>query len=236
MEFGGDNMNEAPDVAAIVEIFSNSARVKMVDMLMDGRAHTVNELALAAKITPQTATYHLQKMVGLNWLKLEKYGRFHYYTLIRSDVATLFETLSPVAPEKKVASLNKSLKYKKLYFCRTCYDHVAGRIGVAITDKLIENGAIALESANFNVTQSGRTFLSSTFNLNLDELMKKKRAFCKPCLDWSERKDHVGGAVGHGILTFLLDHEYLVRGKDARALAVTDSGHDFLEQRLQLSI
>ena len=78
MEFGGDNMNEAPDVAAIVEIFSNSARVKMVDMLMDGRAHTVNELALAAKITPQTATYHLQKMVGLNWLKLEKYGRFHY--------------------------------------------------------------------------------------------------------------------------------------------------------------
>lgn len=167
MEFGGDNMNEAPDVAAIVEIFSNSARVKMVDMLMDGRAHTVNELALAAKITPQTATYHLQKMVGLNWLKLEKYGRFHYYTLIRSDVATLFETLSPVAPEKKVASLNKSLKYKKLYYCRTCYDHVAGRIGVAITDKLIENGAIALESANFNVTQSGRTFLSSTFNLNL---------------------------------------------------------------------
>lgn len=228
-------MNEMPDVSAVVEIFSNKARMTIIDELMDGRAHTVNELANAAKITPQTATYHLQKMEVLEWVKLEVYGRFHYYTLIKPEVASLFESLSPHSPSKKVASLGKSIRYKKLYYCRTCYDHLAGKVGVDITTKLIENGSLVLEDNNyFSITPYGNKFLTKTFNLDLNMLSKKKKAFCKPCLDWSERKDHIGGAIGNGILQYLCGKSYLIRGSEQRVLSLTSEGNMFLNNQLGL--
>ena len=229
-------MREMPDVSAVISIFSNVARMKIIDELMDGRAHTVNELALAAKITPQTVTYHLGKMTILGWVELKKYGRFHYYSLIRSDIAALFENLSPHAPAKPIKSLRKTLRYQKMYYCRTCYDHVAGEIGVKITDSLIDNELItaATDTKSYEITSAGRTFLANVFDLAA--LAKKKRVFCKPCLDWSERRDHVAGAVGNGILEFLVKHDYLQRGEEQRLLNMTDNGAHFLKAQLGIEI
>ncbi|GEL15024.1 ArsR/SmtB family transcription factor [Pediococcus cellicola] len=229
-------MNKLPDVSLIAEVFSNKTRVAVLDALMDGCAHTVNELSTLAKITPQTVDYHLQKLLLLNWIKLEKYGRFHYYSLISKDVASVLENLSPLAPSKKISTFNDNKSYKRIYYGRTCYDHLAGKLGVGLTQTFLNNNVIIEKNNDFLVTTSGSNYLQKNFNLNLAQLSQKKRAFCKPCLDWSERKDHIAGAVGNAIFISLLKREFVIKSENSRAVELTRKGEIFLNDTIGLNL
>lgn len=162
---------------------------------MAGRALTAGELAYSARIAPQTASVHLGKLVGAGLLELEKQGRHRYFGLASPEVAEMLEGLMAVAVNGPPRYRHPSPSDEALRQARTCYDHLAGRLGVALTDALFSRGHIVLDDDGGQVTADGTRFFRE-FGLNLTVTASQRRRFCRPCPDWSERRRHLGGTVG----------------------------------------
>ena len=229
-------MDKYPEVKQIAMLFSDPTRSHIVDVLMDGRAHTLTEIATTVHVTPQTTTYHLQGLMGQNLVTMEKAGRFHYFSLASDAVASVFETLSGVAPSTPTSAYAEKRKFAQIDYCRTCYDHLAGQVGVTITDQLLRRAYLERLGNAYAVTAAGRNFFEEQFALDLNELSKLKRRTTTACLDWSERRHHLGGALGHGIFQYLLAHDYVFRGKVPRSVELTAAGKIFLQQALGIAI
>src|SRR5690349_9867950 len=188
-------MTTAPSIAEIAALVGDPARANMLLALMDGRALTASELAYAARIAPPTASGHLGKLVGARLLALEKQGRHRYFRLASPAVADLLEGLMALAVDGAPRYRPSSCGDEALRRARTCYDHLAGRLGVALADTLLSRGHVVLDEDAGQITADGGRFFDE-FGLDLACAESRRRRFCRPCLDWSERRRHLGGAVG----------------------------------------
>jgi DNA-binding transcriptional ArsR family regulator len=224
---GADGAVKSPMVAAanlveVAALVGDTARATILAALMGGQALTGSELAYLAHVSRPTASEHLLKLVEARLVAVTKQGRYRYYRIASPLVARMLESIIAVAAiEVPTRYQPRSIRDDALRFARTCYDHLAGQVGVAIADALVRNGHIVLTEDGGEVTDAGARFLTE-FGANLRP--RGKRIFCRPCLDWSERRYHVAGLVGAEIWRRCLDSGWLIRERDSRALRLTAAG------------
>jgi DNA-binding transcriptional ArsR family regulator len=229
-------VNGLSEVAALM---GDPARAAMLSLLMDGRAHTASELALAAGITAQTASGHLARMVDANLLSARAQGRNRFYRLASGDVAHAMESLMALAGTRAPpASVTAAWRRDPdLRFCRTCYDHLAGQIGLAVTDSLTQHGHLEPKGArDWSLTSSGETFCT---RLGVDLAGAKAahtRHFARQCLDWSERRPHISGALGSAIADTFFKKGWAERMRRGRTVRLTDSGRRALSSHFGTSL
>ncbi|HEV2180646.1 MAG TPA: helix-turn-helix transcriptional regulator [Gemmatimonadaceae bacterium] len=207
------------------------ARASMLYCLVDGRARTSTELALVAGVSPSTASVHLHKLEAEHLTRVQVQGKHRYYSLNGPEVADVLEALSVLAgaPRREFVPTTPD----HLRAARTCYDHMAGALGVAIHDRLTELAWIARSDGaeSYDVTPTGATGLTS-LGVDVEAARALRRRFAFACLDWSERRSHVGGAIGAALLTLALARKWVARDRQSRALLVTGIGHRHLQQQL----
>ena len=215
-------MNADANLAPVAALIGDPARANMMMALMDGRALTAKELAYAARISPPTASAHLAKLRDLSLVAVEPQGRNRYYRIASPLVAQMIESvalLTPISIRKPpVARAAKGLR-----LARTCYDHVAGLLGVAISDRLQGESHVVIADGGGMVTARGERFLAS-LGIAAAEPVGTRPVFCRPCLDWTERRHHLAGALGAAICAHCLARGWIERHRDSRALRVTSSG------------
>lgn len=216
------NMASGNTIAEVAHLIGDVARANMLGALMGGQALTAGELARHAGVTPQTASGHLGKLTEARLLAVERQGRHRYYRLASPDVAQGIHALSILAVAGPKRHHPIGPKDAALRFARTCYDHMAGRLALALAESLVREGHMILSDGVGLVTNEGRRFFSD-FGLDI-ETLRARRPLCRTCLDWSERRHHIAGQLGAALLESALDRRWLVRAPESRALRITRSG------------
>ncbi len=227
--------------ARTAALIGDPARANMLAALMDGRALTARELAEAAGVTAQTASGHLAQLTGAGLLAMERQGRHRYHRLASSAVAQMLESIMAVAaggaaPARPVRVGPRDAALRR---ARTCYDHLAGQLAVAIAERMTERGQIELSPDGGVITAAGTDFLRG---LGVDVAAASARAarrgggqsgggrlFCRPCLDWSERRPHIAGAIGAALCATCFARGWIRRIEGTRAVAVTPAGRAALD-------
>ncbi len=227
-------MVAAANLVELAALVGDTARATMLNALMGGQSLTATELAYCANVSRSTASSHLGKLVAARLLTVTRSRRFSYYRIASPLVATMLESMKVVAaievpPRRQPRSANDDA----LHFARSCYDHLAGQVGVAVTDALVAMGHIVLTDEGGEVTASGARFLSA---FSVDLTPRTRRIFCQPCLDWSERRYHLKGLVGARILDRLLELGWLKCVPGSRALRLTSFGRAGLSETFQIEI
>jgi DNA-binding transcriptional ArsR family regulator len=212
-----------PHVAEIANLVGDPARANILLALMDNRALTAGELAHAARVSPQTTSSHLVKLTNAKLLQVTQQGRHRHYRLASPLVAQMLETVMVVAGNRLSRLRPLTRASEELRTARRCYDHLAGRLGVACAEALTARGFIILEPEGSQLTPCGMDFLDK-LGLKIHSLPRARRMFCRPCLDWSERRYHLAGRLGALFLGFCLDRQWLERRSDSRALRITQLG------------
>ncbi|WP_339184321.1 winged helix-turn-helix domain-containing protein [Oceanobacillus sp. FSL W7-1293] len=223
-------MGSRPDFSYVAKLMADSSRAAMLEALLDLDGLPASELAKRANVSLQTASSHLAKLVEGNLLRVEKHGRHRYFRIANAEVAQAIEMLTVIAPSAQVNSLKDFSRSEKIQIARTCYDHLAGKLGVLITETLVEKEYVVEDQDVFIVTKAGEEFFNS-FKIDLNSLRQKRRHFARKCLDWSERRYHLAGALGNAILLQLFDLGWIER-LPGRAVKVTDTGIKGLEESL----
>lgn len=193
----------------------------MLTALMDGRALSANELALTAGVTPQTASGHLTKLTTADLLKVEQQGRHRYFRLSGADVAQVIEMLMGLAQRTGAVGVRAGPRDEALRTARRCYDHLAGEMGVALFDGLRRRG-ILTDGDRPDLTDHGRTCFAE-FDIDVDAIERARRPLCRVCLDWSERRPHLGGALGATMLQVMTARRWIVSGQ-GRVLVFSSHG------------
>jgi DNA-binding transcriptional ArsR family regulator len=199
-------MHDGPLIASVAALLGDPARANMMTALMDGRALTASELAEAAGVTLQTTSGHLSKLIEANLLKAEKQGRHRYFRLSDADVALVMERLMALAQRTGAVRIRPGPRDTALRFARICYDHLAGELAVDLTATLFQRRIIAGDT-DPRLTAKGRGFFSE-IGIDTGPLEQGRRRICRTCLDWSERKVHLSGALGAAILRDVLDRRW----------------------------
>lgn len=212
-------------VARIGTLVGEPARAGMLLALMDGRALTARELATAAHVTPATASRHLGLLVEAGLLRVNPQGRHRYHQLASAEVARLLEGIMQLAlVQPRPTSLVTGPRDATLRFARSCYDHLAGRLAVALADRLVEQGAVLIEDDTAVVTDRAAAALQD-LGLQLPDLRATgKRPPCRPCLDWGERRMHLAGRLGALLCAHCLGQGWLLRKSKSRALELSPAG------------
>lgn len=226
-----------PHVAKIAALIGDPARANILKALMDGRARTAKELAQIAGVSPQTTSGHLAKLSEGGLLGLAKQGRHRYYHLANAQVATAIESLMALAGEQPLPKHHHHTRVAgALRAARTCYDHIAGRLGVCLFDQLVARGCLLPSGASdedFVVTAAGRQ-LFAALQIDVDRLAGGQRRFARACLDWSERSPHLAGSLGAALAKRCFDLGWLERRRDSRAVSLTRAGAAGLAQHFDL--
>lgn len=228
-------MQANPNVAIIAALVSEASRAAILTVLLDGRFHSASELAYMARIKPQTASFHLAKLIDANVVAVEKQGRHRYFAIGDQEVARVMESLLSIAPPVTVKSLRQSSQDKALRYARTCYDHLAGNVGVQLTHALLNSGILLEEEDRYTVTEHGEKFFAD-FGVDLNEAATKRRLFSHQCLDWSERRRHLAGALGNALLERVLELDWVRRLPGTRAVQVTNKGKAGFEEVFSLDL
>ncbi len=210
-------------IAEIGALVGDTARANILAALMGGQALTASELAFRAGVTAQTTSGHLAKLTEARLLSLTRQGRHRYFRLASPLVGRMLEVMA-------VASVQGPPRYRPpsriddaLRQARTCYDHLAGRLGVALADALIARGHVVLSEDGGVMTRRGERFFAK-WGIDLAAAASQKRCFCRPCLDWSERRPHIAGALGARLAERCFELDWVQRREDSRALTITRRG------------
>jgi DNA-binding transcriptional ArsR family regulator len=241
------------DVAAVAELFADASRARIVSALADGRALPASVLAAEAGVAPSTCSEHLRKLVDGGLLRVEASGRHRYYALADDRVAAALEALSVVAPQRPVRSLRESTRAAALRRARSCYDHLAGQAGVAVTEALISSGALARTDGRRGAERGGDVLsapvamhpyrlgpeaarIFARLGVDVEEAAAGRRPLLRFCVDWTEQRHHLAGALGSAVLTALEGNDWVRREPGRRSLAVTDAGRAGLERALGIAV
>lgn len=227
-------MNVYPNIASVAKLIAEPTRAIILDSLMNGQALPASELAYLAKVSHPTMSAHLTKLVEGNLLLVEHHGRHRYFRLASEEVAEVLEKLGTIALPVQVRSLRQSDQLKQVRHARTCYDHLAGELGVRIADSLMERDILHVKEGEFVVTERGKEWFSQ-FGINLGESEKKRRAFAKPCLDWSERRYHISGWLGAAIARRFFELDWTIR-EENRAVRLTSKGREGLREHFGIEL
>jgi DNA-binding transcriptional ArsR family regulator len=225
------------DIAAVAALMADRARAAMLTALLDGRPLAAGELARIAGVTAQTASAHLAKLREGGLITVVKQGRHRYFRLQGHEVAHVIEALGQISPPIEVRSLKQSKQAAALQEARTCYDHLAGQTGAAFFAALLDGGLIELiesdgnepyEESSYEVTAKGEERLPD-LEIDLARLRAARRRFAGHCLDWTERRPHLNGALGAALTRRMIEMGWFVRGRARRSLVLTDDGRTGLQ-------
>jgi DNA-binding transcriptional ArsR family regulator len=222
-------------IAEIAALAGDPARANILTALLDGRAMTATELAYAARVTPQTTSAHLAKLVEAGLITATPSGRHRYFRLASSRVAQMLESIVAVAGDNRPRFKPLSRLALQLRAARVCYDHLAGQLGVRIADAMTARGYLVLEDDGGRITEAGTRFL---WDLGIDTRIagKGRRHLCRACLDWTERRPHIGGAIGAALTERWLALGWVARAKDSRAVTVTPTGEHGFRDSLGMTL
>jgi DNA-binding transcriptional ArsR family regulator len=219
------------DLAAVGALLAEPARAKVLLALVDGRSLAASVLASEAGVAPSTASHHLARLVDAGLISVASRGRHRYYTLAGAQVAQLIEAVARVAPAQPITSLRQGTRSHALRYARRCYDHLAGRLGVAVTDALQEHGSIlASDGVGYTVTTRGASTLT---DLGVDT---HAGDVVRSCLDWTEQRNHIAGELGGALMSRMLELGWLARHERTRALHLTDAGRTNLPVQLGVQL
>jgi DNA-binding transcriptional ArsR family regulator len=221
-------------MAAVAALVGDTARARMLDALADGRALAAGELAYTASVTPPTASAHLARLVDGGLLKVIQQGRHRYYRLASSRVGDMVEQIM------LVADLDGPPRYRPhgprdddFAMARSCYDHFAGRLGVAIADAMVEHDYIVLDDEAGAVTSKGSFFLTQ---FGIEQQTSGRRVFCRPCIDRTERRPHLAGRLGAMLACKCFDLGWTERTRDSRAVKITAKGRGGLRETFGIEV
>ena len=218
-------MADSPYIAEAAALIGNPARANILIALLDGRARTATELGVAAGVAASTTSGHLARLHEGRLVSMISSGRHRYYHLASPAVATILESLMAVASDGPPRHRPKSTRAEAMARARTCYDHLAGKLGVALADSLAHRKLILLSEEEAVITDSGGAFLRE-IGIDPEKRTAPRRALCRACLDWSERRWHIGGAIGAAIADRCFDLGWTARQPDSRAVTITSSGEE----------
>jgi DNA-binding transcriptional ArsR family regulator len=208
-------------------------RAKMLWNLLDGRAYTASELAVVADVSPTAASNHLAKLREADLVKVETQGRHRYFSFSKPEVAYAVESLASLASDKDTET--KTETQNGIKYCRTCYDHLAGLVGVRITEALENKKIISASGGHYMVTKKGWAWLED-FGIIEEALSNKRRAVTRQCLDWSERRPHLAGQLGAALLEKMLEKKWFRKMKFSRELIVTSKGSQEIYELLKIEV
>jgi DNA-binding transcriptional ArsR family regulator len=219
------------DIAPVAALMADPARASMLGAMLGGQPLAAGELSQIAGVSPATASAHLAKLLDGGMVAVTKQGRHRYYSLAGHQIATVLEIIAEISPVKPVRSLRQSREADALAQARTCYDHLAGRAGVALFDALLRQqvltGSGTGTDAAYQATDHGADKLAE-FGVDVAKVSRSRRKFAGACLDWTQRRPHLNGALGAAMTTRLLDLGWIERGPSKRAVRVTGPGRDGL--------
>jgi DNA-binding transcriptional ArsR family regulator len=228
-------MTEDVRMAEVAALIGDPARANILAALMGGQALTATELVGAAGVSPQTTSGHLGKLTDGRLIACVKQGRHRYYRIATPRVAEMLEGIMAVVADSPPRHRPPSKLDDAMRHARTCYDHFAGKLGVGLTDTLRTRGHLLLADEGGEITDDGVVFLQE-FGVDLAEARRRRRVFCRPCLDWTERRPHLGGSIGAALAQRCFDLKWLQRMRDSRALTVTPAGRRGLSDTFGLSL
>jgi DNA-binding transcriptional ArsR family regulator len=223
------------DVAAAAALLAEPARAALVLAVMDDGPLPASELAGRAGIAPSTASEHLARLVAGGFLATSKSGRHRYYRLGDPAIAEAVEALAIVAPQPPVRSLREATRSELLRYARTCYDHLAGHVGVALAHALERDGAVESRDGTYRLGRNADEWLSA-LGIDLSDLQRQRRPLVRGCLDWSERELHIAGALGAALTARLFDLDWIRRRDGNRSVALTKHGRAALERELGVDL
>ncbi len=223
-------MSVNQNLAATAALLGEDSRAAMIAALMDGRALTARELAIGAGVTPQTASFHLGKLCAGGLLTMLRQGRHNYYRMAGEDVVAAVRALQVIAPTAEA----RPVKLDDARLARTCYKHLAGRLGVAVAEALEARDLLCRDGDDFALTGAGEDFFTE-LGIAPDSLRRGRRQFARQCLDWSERRPHLGGALGAALLDQFLARKWLRRVPGSRAVRLSKAGAAQLQERLGIT-
>ncbi|HTQ15328.1 MAG TPA: helix-turn-helix transcriptional regulator [Rhizomicrobium sp.] len=214
-------LKDGPSIAPVAALAGDPARANMLSALLAGKALTAAELAAEAGVTAQTASSHLAKLAGGGLIAGVKQGRHRYFRLADEDVAEMLETMMGVAARAGHLRARTGPNDPGMRKARVCYDHLAGEMGVALFDGLVQAGVLAPRGDR--LTRTGADFLSG-FGIDMPALAAARRPLCKTCLDWSQRRFHLAGGLGAALLSRFYDLGWARRDRASRAVIFTSQG------------
>jgi DNA-binding transcriptional ArsR family regulator len=216
-------------IAPVASLLADPARVSILFALSDGREISASELALTAGIAAPTASAHLTKLVEGGLVGVRPEGRHRYYRLARPELIPAMEALAVLAPPAAPRTHRQARIGRAVRAARTCYDHLAGRLGVGLTGSLVDRGALRPAGGQFEVTPEGDRLLKD-LGVDVEAARARRRAFAPACLDWSERVPHLAGSLGAALLARLFDLGWIERTPGSRAVRVTREGGQSLSR------
>jgi DNA-binding transcriptional ArsR family regulator len=222
--------HDVPDLAAVAAVLGDRTRAAMLSALMSGRPHTATELARAAGVTKQTASSHLARLLDTRIVDVDAVGRHRHYRLAGRGVATTIEGLMRLARRAGAVLPRSGPSDPALHRARVCYDHLAGEIGVRLYDGWMQVGHISMQDRALLLTEPGARFFAR-LGIDVEALRGLRRPLCLSCVDWSERRHHLAGALGAAILDQCLSRGWARRHRGSRAVSVTAAGERALLSR-----
>jgi DNA-binding transcriptional ArsR family regulator len=226
---------DAHNLSKAGALIGDSSRAAMLWSLMGGEARPASELAMLANVSPQTASNHLKLLVESGFLRVEALGRNKFYRLGGRPVAMALESLAGAVQGKNVSPGLAQQAAPELVFARTCYDHLAGELGVVILARLQRMDYLRQHGRDYRLTSDGGKFFS-ILGIDLKHAQARRRRFAYACLDWSHRVPHLGGALAAALLDWMFHGRLLVRRKASRALRLTDAGQNFLHRTFSIRL
>jgi DNA-binding transcriptional ArsR family regulator len=223
-------------VAGIAAAIGEPARARMLYCLLDGHARTSTELAIVGEVSPSTASVHLARLKEQRLVKVLSQGKHRYYSLEGESVARALEALTVIAGGTRQKFVPGTPPH--LRSARTCYDHMAGLLAVTLRDRFEKLNWLAsgsIEADAYDLTEEGRKAIVA-LGIDIDAVRSLRRRFAYACVDWSERRPHIGGALGHAILQFALNQKWFLQDLDSRALTLTALGRRQMQARFGLKI
>lgn len=223
------------DIAGIAQLIGDHSRAAMLLELMGGRSLRASELAACAGVSRATASFHLGRLLDAEILQVHSQGRGRLYSLAGDEVAQAIEALQRIAPRHEARSLATVSRAHALAHARFCYDHLAGVLAIQIADALTARKLIELRDDTFEPTGRGERWLAE-LRIDIVALRAKRRSFARACLDWSERRPHIAGALGAAVAQRFLDLEWISRSPNGRAVTLTSTGRAALAEMLAIEI
>jgi DNA-binding transcriptional ArsR family regulator len=216
-------MKDGPNIARIAALFGDSARADALTALMTDRALTATELAAIAGVTKQTMSAHLAKLMEASLIVVDQRGRHRYFRLADEDVGGLLESLMGVAFRTGSVRLLSSPREPAMRKARVCYDHLAGELGVLAYESLVRNDLLEMSQQGLRLSSAGAERFQRA-GIDTDAAYRKRRTFCRPCMDWSERRYHLAGSLGAALLSRVCDLGWAKREKASRIVRFTPRG------------
>lgn len=222
------------NITTMASLIGDSTRTTMLMALFDGKALPAGELARLAHVSPQTASNHLAKLVEGGLLTVEAWSRHRYYRISTPDVATALEAIASIAPPAPIRSLRQSEQVKALQFARTCYDHIAGELGVGLSSVLVKKGYLEEVGDGYLLTITGETWIRE-FSIE-ESKIRKARSVIPWHIDWTERVHHMAGPVALAITKRLFELGWIARGEVRRSIVVTELGQEAFQKEFGMFV